>query len=444
MAWVRQPVLPLLPASAVVIGPVAGLIEDADGAGEVYVNGLLTFAFTAADYVGRRLAAVTLLRTKVASAVAIAAGFGVSTATVFRWRAAYEADGVAGLFEDKAGPKSGPRKLTPELIEQVGRLRDAGETLQAIATATNVSTDTVRRALRARSGEDKPAVSSDAQELAERPGSVGSPAGDAERAQQAGPQPEPDATPVLPVLAGPTPRTAERRAARSGQLAEAAVRFTPGARLPLAGLWLALATPSAAHLLDAFTATYARLRNGFYGMTAVVLTGLFLALVREPRAEGLTRLPPADLGRLLGLDRAPEVSTFRRKLTELERSARPASWARRWPGRTPPPARTCSAGATSTGTPAPTPAPGPCRRPASLGCTWPGTPPGRPGSATCTRTLCWSSPRCPPSHSPPSWCARSRTCGRWSGRAGAPPSSSTGVDGPRPPSPRSSTPVSTW
>ena len=38
---------------------------------------------------------------------------------------------------------------------------------------------------------------------------------------------------------------------------------------------------------------------------------------RSPRAEALTRLSPADLGRLLGLDRAPEVKTLRRKLAEL-------------------------------------------------------------------------------------------------------------------------------
>jgi len=45
--------------------------------------------------------------------------------------------------------------------------------------------------------------------------------------------------------------------------------------------------------------------------------GVFMALLREPRAEGATRLRPQDLGRLLGLDRAPEVKTLRRKLSEL-------------------------------------------------------------------------------------------------------------------------------
>lgn len=59
------------------------------------------------------------------------------------------------------------------------------------------------------------------------------------------------------------------------------------------------------------------MRNGFYGLRVTSLMGMFKALLREPRAEGATRLRPVDLGRLLGLDRAPEVKTPRLKLTEL-------------------------------------------------------------------------------------------------------------------------------
>ena len=61
----------------------------------------------------------------------------------------------------------------------------------------------------------------------------------------------------------------------------------------------------------------AGLKDGFYGLSATLLTLVFLALAGEPRAEGATRVPPAALGRVLGLDRAPEVKTIRRKLGEL-------------------------------------------------------------------------------------------------------------------------------
>ena len=59
-----QPVLLLLPADAVPIGPVAGLVEGPQG-GVVYVSGLVTFVFAAGDEVGRRLAAVQLVSTKI-------------------------------------------------------------------------------------------------------------------------------------------------------------------------------------------------------------------------------------------------------------------------------------------------------------------------------------------------------------------------------------------
>ena len=62
--------------------------------------------------------------------------------------------------------------------------------------------------------------------------------------------------------------------------------------------------------------------DGFYGLAATLLTLVFLALAGEPRAEGATRVPPAALGRVLGLDRAPEVKTIRRKLGELAAAGR--------------------------------------------------------------------------------------------------------------------------
>ena len=53
---------------------------------------------------------------------------------------------------------------------------------------------------------------------------------------------------------------------------------------------------------------------------------VFLALLREPGAEGATRVPPAALGRVPVLDRAPEVKTIRRKLAGLASAGRAADW----------------------------------------------------------------------------------------------------------------------
>jgi Transposase DDE domain group 1 len=84
-------------------------------------------------------------------------------------------------------------------------------------------------------------------------------------------------------------------------LIEAPVVFTEGTHLPLAGLLLILPALAATGLVEAFAATYGRLRNAFYGLRPTLLMLLFLALLRDPRAEGATRIRPADLGWLRNL-----------------------------------------------------------------------------------------------------------------------------------------------
>lgn len=333
MARVTQPVLPLLPADATPIGPIAGLVEDREQGGVVFVSGLATFSFTPGDELSRRLAAVQLVATKIARASEVAAAFGVTRDTLWRWRRSLEVGGAAGLVPDKRGPK-GPWKLTDEVVARIVELDARGWTLAAIGDEVGVSATTVQVALGRRPGsagwEARKAAASaeetdaetadtdtdtDADVDADRPEFIevggGAELGDAADGGVAG------CGVGLPVLPRPVPRGAERALARYGLLEEAVPVFTPGAHLPLAGLLLALPALSVTGLLGVFDRTYGQLRNGFYGLRQVVLTMVFLAMLRDPRAEGLTRISPTDLGRMLGLDRAPEVKTLRRKLTEL-------------------------------------------------------------------------------------------------------------------------------
>src|SRR5690348_14599255 len=293
--------LPLLPAGAAEIAPGVGLVAGDDGGGLVVVHGLATFAWDAGDEAGRRLAAVQLVRLRAASQARAAAAFGVDPVTVWRWDQALAAGGVAGLVPARRGPKRAS-KLTPELAARIRELDAAGATLAEIAAATGVSTFSVRNALGRVAARGLPAAAGAAED------SAGLDAGGGEEGPGA----------AVPVLPDPVPRDGERALARWGLLGEGAVPvFTAGARYPLAGLLLALPALEDTGLLDAAKAVYGQLRDGFYGMGATLLTLVFLALAGEPRAEGATRVPPAALGRVLGLDRAPEVKTIRRKLAEL-------------------------------------------------------------------------------------------------------------------------------
>jgi transposase-like protein len=301
--------LPLLPAGAAEIAPGVGVLAGEDG-GLVIVHGLATFAWDGGDEAGRRLAAVQLVRLRAAAQGQVAEAFGVDPATLWRWDQAVTSGGMGALVPARRGPK-GASKLTPALAARIAELDAAGQTLRQIAAATGVSTFTVRNALgRVRSGGQAPAAG-------------GSGAGQGSVPDQR--DGETAAGGQLPVLPDPVPRDGERALARWGLLGEGAGPvFVPGARYPLAGLLLVLPALEGIGLLEAARQVYGQLKNGYYGLAATLLTMVFLALAGEPRAEGATRVPPGALGRVLGLDRAPEVKTIRRKPGELAAAGKAA------------------------------------------------------------------------------------------------------------------------
>src|SRR5699024_1133169 len=97
-----------------------------------------------------------------------------------------------------------------------------------------------------------------------------------------------------------------------------------GSRVPLAGLFLALPALETTGLLSCAKDTFGSLPNGFYGLDTSLLEAALRTLADEPRAEGASRIDPVALGRVLGMDRAPEVKTIRRKLTHLAHSGKSA------------------------------------------------------------------------------------------------------------------------
>src|SRR5437763_536885 len=167
-----------------------------------------------------------------------------------------------------------------------------------MAAARGVSRNPVSRALAGAAPEAAPEAA---------PPASGDDAGEAE---------------TLTPLARPQPRDEERQAARRGELAEAAPGICEGASLPMAGALLVLPALAATGLLACVEEVYGRAKPAFYGVRSLVLAVVFAALVGEARAEGLTRLDPVDIGRLLGLDRAPEVKTLRRRLEALAAAGR--------------------------------------------------------------------------------------------------------------------------
>ncbi|QNE15585.1 helix-turn-helix domain-containing protein [Pseudarthrobacter sp. NBSH8] len=280
-------------AGAVPIGLAASLLEDATG-GRVFVHGELSYAWDEKDIATRRFAAAKLADIKAASVAGIAAAFGVDAITLWRWRQVLAAEGVLGLAPEKPGPK-GPSRLTEPKMSEIRALRATGLSLRAIGAKVGVSEFSVRRTLAMPVPTGPEPVKLDPLATSEA------------AAPAAG----------LPVLPAPVDRSGERAWARAGLVECAAPVFTPAARVPLAGLLLALPALQTTGLLECAKETFGALPNGFYGLETILTGAVFQALAGEPRAEGITRIDPAALGRVLGLDRAPEVKTLRRKTAAL-------------------------------------------------------------------------------------------------------------------------------
>ncbi len=115
----------------------------------------------------------------------------------------------------------------------------------------------------------------------------------------------------------PGDRCTDRLLARLGLLEDAPPLFGSATAVPRAGVLLALPVLVASGVFECAQKIYGSLGPSFYGLRTSLLTLLLMALWRIKRPEGLKEYSPQDLGRVLGLDRAPELKTLRRKLARL-------------------------------------------------------------------------------------------------------------------------------
>jgi len=291
--------LPLAPSDSVHVADGVSFLEDSEGNGSVFLWGMAAWSWRGGDRAARRLAAVQLVNSKAARQREVADAFGVHENSLVRWRSSYGDGGVGALVTERSGPK-GPSKLTEAKRTEIISLRASGLSLAVVAERTGVSTATVRRAT-GPTLDDLAPESTPTEALADGGGTL--PA---------------DLVP----LARPVERSGERAAARFGLINDAPPVICQGASLPVAGALLILPALAATGLLQIAARVYGARRAAFYSLRSLLCSVVFAALLGEPRAEGFTRISPIDLGRLIGLDRAPEVSTLRRRMEELAEMGR--------------------------------------------------------------------------------------------------------------------------
>jgi transposase len=295
------------------------VLRTHDGHRVVVVSGVVLAQYAVGD-MAEASAMVSLVEQGWADQNDVALAFDCSSRTVRRHQRRFEVGGLAALGRASGYPK-GRHRLPAARRRSVLRWKSAGLSNREVAHRLGVSEKAVRKLL-GRMGW-----------VAAAPEPVPLPL-----VESADPKlsafaaaTEPllcEETPTLSLDTDPADRRLDRLLAYLGLLEDAAPQFRAGLRVPRAGVLLAVAALIDSGVLELARTVYGSLGPAFYGLRTTVLTLLLMALLRLRRPEALKEYSPEDLGRLLGLDHAPEVKTLRRKLSRLAARDRASQFGR--------------------------------------------------------------------------------------------------------------------
>jgi transposase len=290
----------------------------------ISVHGVVFAHYDTSDRAAERYAMVTLVDSGYADQNDVARAFGCSTRSLRRHQAQYEAAGLGALCRAPGRPpglrlrssRSGRRDRT------MLSLKTQGASNRTIAGKLGVDERVVRRALRRLDWRPAPEAPLPFPQPAHATSSAGPPGPSRVVSPPPGRRSEPTADEIGEAVprsldTDPLNRSIDRLLAAMGQLDDAAPLFAATEALPGAGALLAVPALVASGLLAVARQVYGTLGPAFYGLRTTLVAYVLLVLLRLPRPEMLKEYAPGDLGRVIGLDRMPEVKTLRRKLARL-------------------------------------------------------------------------------------------------------------------------------
>jgi len=293
---VLQSYIPFLPEGAEPINDHVAIYRCNDKIEFFTASGPI-YSFREDDPYGLRLAQGIIVTQTSTKACDIARALKVNRTTVYRNLTKFQQDGPIGLIIDRKSNRSA-YKLNGKVRREVQKLLDRGCSLKAAAKQVGITEGCIRYAIRM---------------------------GTIIRRSHQGSQPEVElkssserSTEDNSCCIGiGAKREAERILASTGKIIEAAPQFSASEGVRHAGVLLALPALAGVGLLEAGKKAYGVLHKGFYGLQSILLTLSFMALLRIKTPEQLKKCSPGELGIVIGLDRAPEVKTLRRKLRQM-------------------------------------------------------------------------------------------------------------------------------
>ncbi len=284
----------------------------------VSAHGVVLAHYDVGDRAAEAYAMVTLFELGYAGQDEIAHAFAYSTRSLRRYQERFAASGLLALGRPRGRPADPTASRVDGRDRTILRLKAKGVSNRGVAQQLGLTEHSIRKRLRRLGWQPQPETplpfSGDA---APRPAEAVT----ASAASGATPRSdEPTVTrDVLPRSLDPDPldRSMDRLLAAMGRLDDAAPLFARADALPGAGVLLAIPALVASGLLAVARTIYGTLGPAFYGLRTMLVAYVLLALLRIPRPEMLKEYAPGALGRIVGLDRIPEVKTLRRKLAQL-------------------------------------------------------------------------------------------------------------------------------
>ena len=309
------------------------IVRSRDGHRIVVVAGVAVAHYAVGDRAAEAYATVNLVGQGHADQVDVARAFGCTSRTVRRNQRRFEDDGLRALGRPAGYPK-GRSRVPSTRRDDVHQFKSEGHSNREIARRLGVDEKAIRKLARRLGFVEPRAVQPelalapparpDAAPAADPNLSGAAPAGvDAgSEAPDAGADPNLSAAAVDDDVAtsfdvDPADRSGDRFFAYLGLLDDAAPLFRAGTRVKGAGVLLALPAIKDSGVVEIARDVFGSIGPAFYGLRTTVVALVLLALLRIKRPEALKEHSPDDLGRILGLDRAPEVKTLRRKLRRL-------------------------------------------------------------------------------------------------------------------------------
>jgi transposase-like protein len=299
--------LPIFPPGMTLITPEVGF-ECRDGKVTYFAGCLPVFHHDEDDVRTFRMITSQMVVNGNVRQVDIVRAFGVPAVSVKRAVKLYREHGPAGFYAPR--PVRGPAVLTKKVVEELEDLLDKGLSVADAARKLGLKPNTVVKAVRAGRVRTKKKEQVDEDDDDEEPVTTKS-----ERSTE-------DSS--APLGMGATD-SAGRIMSSLGVCGPVKPDFASTVDVANAGVLLALPALLSVGLLRG-SEKHFQLPRGYYGMPSIFLLLAFLALARVKSIEGLRFCSPGEWGKVLGLDRVPEVRTLRKKLEILASEGEVGQW----------------------------------------------------------------------------------------------------------------------